>query len=62
MTKAELIQIISGFIGTLGFTVLFNIRGNALFSLLLAVFYLGLCLLSSVSLYKANLLIIFLLL
>lgn len=30
MTKAELIQIISGFIGTLGFTVLFNIRGKRL--------------------------------
>lgn len=30
MTKTELIQIISGFVGTLGFTVLFNIRGRRL--------------------------------
>lgn len=30
MTKTELIQILSGFIGTLGFTLLFNIRGKRL--------------------------------
>lgn len=30
MTKTELIQIIAGFVGTLGFTVLFNIRGKRL--------------------------------
>lgn len=28
MSKNEIIQIISGFIGTIGFTVLFNIRGK----------------------------------
>ncbi len=30
MTKLEIIQIISGFVGTLGFTVLFNLRGKRL--------------------------------
>lgn len=30
MTKTEIIQILSGFIGTLAFTVLFNIRGKRL--------------------------------
>ena len=30
MTKVEIIQILSGFVGTLGFTVLFNLRGKRL--------------------------------
>lgn len=31
MTSAELIQILAGFIGTMGFAVLFNIRGKRFF-------------------------------
>ncbi len=30
MTKAEIIQIITGFIGSLGFAILFNVRGKKL--------------------------------
>ena len=30
MTKAEIIQILTGFVGSLGFAVLFNIRGRRL--------------------------------
>ena len=30
MTQAELIQIFTGFLGTLGFSILFNIRGRRL--------------------------------
>ena len=39
MTHAEIIQVLSGFVGSIGFAILFNIRGKRLFTAALGGFF-----------------------